>query len=74
MVTMKRLPAVLTCSVVALVLAGCATPGAEGTRPAADASAAELGAAFAHCGPNDELSVTADDFLGIPTLGTRSRP
>jgi hypothetical protein len=61
--SMRKLTAVFALTVIAVVLAGCATPAPEGSTPSVDATAQELGAAFADCGPNDEISVSTEDFL-----------
>ncbi|BDV29365.1 hypothetical protein [Microbacterium terricola] len=63
MAPVKKPAAALATSLLALVLAGCATPAIDVVAPSANATAAELGAAFAECGPNDELSVSVEDFL-----------
>lgn len=59
----RTLTAVLATTVLALAFAGCATRGPGAATPSVSATAEELGAAFADCGPNDEISVATEDFL-----------
>lgn len=63
MESIRKWTAVLASTVIALVLTGCATSEPGGTTPPVDATAEELGAAFADCGPNDEIWVSTEEFL-----------